>query len=158
MQSISLGVTGRTAWCWKPSRDWVLVDTGLGTEDVRHPFPRLSRLYANMLGIRFDPEQTAVRQLQRLGFSPSDVRHIVLTHLDFDHAGGLEDFPDAAVHLLAAEADSAIDNRRTFVARHRYRPMQWGDQRRWQRYSAQGEPWLVSRRFASCAGYPRIFC
>ena len=24
-----------------------------------------------------------------------DVRHIVLTHLDFDHAGGLDDFPDA---------------------------------------------------------------
>jgi glyoxylase-like metal-dependent hydrolase (beta-lactamase superfamily II) len=23
------------------------------------------------------------------------VRHIVLTHLDFDHAGGLEDFPEA---------------------------------------------------------------
>jgi glyoxylase-like metal-dependent hydrolase (beta-lactamase superfamily II) len=36
-------------------------------------------------------------QVQRLGFDPRDVRHIVLTHLDFDHAGGLDDFPHATV-------------------------------------------------------------
>jgi glyoxylase-like metal-dependent hydrolase (beta-lactamase superfamily II) len=35
---------------------------------------------------------------------PRDVRHIVLTHLDFDHAGGRDDFP-GAVHLLASERD-----------------------------------------------------
>ena len=30
-----------------------------------------------------------------------DVTDIVLTHLDFDHAGGLDDFPAATVHLRA---------------------------------------------------------
>lgn len=157
MDGFSHGVTGRlVCHCLvlESEQGLVLVDTGLGIEDVRHPFPRLSRLYANMLGIQFDPEQTAVRQLQRLGFSPSDVRHIVLTHLDFDHAGGLEDFPDAAVHLLAAEADAANDNRRTFVGRRRYRPMQWGDQRRWQRYSAGGEPWFGFEAVRELRGLP----
>ena len=43
-----------------------LVDTGLGLRDMREPFPRLSRLYANLLNIRFDPEQSAVRQVERL--------------------------------------------------------------------------------------------
>jgi len=37
----------------------------------------------------------------------SDVRHIVLTHLGFDHAGGLDDFPAATVHLLRQESDHA---------------------------------------------------
>ena len=33
------------------------------------------------------------------GFRREDVRHILVTHLDFDHAGGLPDFPDAVVHV-----------------------------------------------------------
>ena len=28
-----------------------------------------------------------------------DVRHIVITHLDVDHIGGLSDFPDARIHV-----------------------------------------------------------
>ena len=48
-----------------------------------------------------------MRQIQRLGFDPRDVRDIVLTHLDFDHAGGLCDFPEARVHLLGAELAGA---------------------------------------------------
>ncbi len=37
--------------------------------------------------------------MKRLGYSINDVRHIILTHLDLDHAGGLHDFPNAAVHV-----------------------------------------------------------
>ena len=36
---------------------------------------------------------------------------MVLTHLDFDHAGGLDDFPAATVHLLAEERDAAVARR-----------------------------------------------
>ena len=122
-------------------RGLVLVDTGLGLRDMESPFPRLSRLYANLLNIRFDAERSAVRQVERLGFAARDVRHIVLTHLDFDHAGGLDDFPEAVVHLLDAEADAALRHRRGFVAERRYRPQQWGDPSRWRRYWPQGEPW-----------------
>ena len=50
-----------------------------------------------------------------LGFSPDDVRHIVLTHLDFDHAGGIEDFPNARVHVLAREREAAERERRGFA-------------------------------------------
>jgi glyoxylase-like metal-dependent hydrolase (beta-lactamase superfamily II) len=134
----------------------VLVDTGLGLRDMREPFPRLSRLYANLLNIRFDPERSAVRQVERLGFAPRDVRHIVLTHLDFDHAGGLEDFPGATVHLLEVEADAALRRRRGFVAERRYRPQQWGDTSRWRRYRAGGggEPWFGFEAVRDLAGLP----
>ena len=84
----------------------VLVDTGFGLKDVDHPHTtpaRIPRLYRGLLNIKLSERQTAVRQIEALGFRREDVRHIVLTHLDFDHAGGIEDFPMAAVHLLEAE-------------------------------------------------------
>jgi glyoxylase-like metal-dependent hydrolase (beta-lactamase superfamily II) len=52
--------------------------------------------------------ETAVRQIEELGFGAADVRHIVLTHFDLDHIGGLADFPDAEVHLTAGEARGSV--------------------------------------------------
>jgi metal-dependent hydrolase (beta-lactamase superfamily II) len=52
------------------------------------PYSRLSPFFIHFNGIQFDRKYTAIDQLERLGFSARDVRHIVLTHLDFDHAGG----------------------------------------------------------------------
>ncbi len=86
----------------------VLVDTGLGLADVADPSGRLGREFTALVRPRQDPSETAVRRVEALGFSPADVRHIVLTHLDLDHAGGLADFPSATVHLLADEHDAAL--------------------------------------------------
>jgi glyoxylase-like metal-dependent hydrolase (beta-lactamase superfamily II) len=125
------------------SRDGlVLVDTGFGLEDVHHRRRRLSRAFLSLLSPELREELTAVRQVERLGFDPRDVRHVVLTHLDCDHAGGLDDFPWAAVHLLEAER-AAAEARRTPVDRMRYRPAQWGTRGQWRSYrSGEGEPWL----------------
>lgn len=120
----------------------VLVDTGYGSEDVRHPHPRLSKTFRALLNIQFRTEETALHQVRALGFSPADVRHIVLTHLDFDHAGGLEDFPNARVHVMEREREAAERRRRGFVARRRYRPVQWDDVRDWRTYAGSGEPWF----------------
>lgn len=85
---------------------------------------------------------TAVRQVERLGFAPGDVRHIVLTHLDFDHAGGLDDFPEAQVHLMALERDYAAQQK-TWLDRQRFRPQQWSSRARWQVYSPEhGQDWF----------------
>ena len=70
----------------------VLVDTGFGMRDVAQP-QRLSALFRIANRVRLRESDTALRQLEDLGFTAADVRHIVLTHLDFDHAGGIEDFP-----------------------------------------------------------------
>lgn len=126
----------------------VLVDTGIGTLDVTAPLPRLSRFFVSLLRPRLDMEETALHQIQRLGFSAGDVRHIILTHLDFDHAGGITDFPEATVHLLGAELDAARQ-RRTPLERARYRPLQWPPPSSWQPYRAEGEPWFG---FASVRG------
>ena len=120
----------------------VLIDTGLGLQDVRHPKARLSGFFLALLSPDFREETTAVRQVERLGFSPGDVRHIVLTHLDFDHAGGLDDFPEAQVHLMARERDYAAQQK-TWLDRQRFRPQQWSGQARWKVYSPEhGQDWF----------------
>ncbi len=120
----------------------VLVDTGLGLRDVAHPRARLSHFFLALLRPDFRAQMTAARQIARLGFDPRDVRHIVLTHLDFDHAGGLDDFPEAAVHLLANEREAAVAQK-TLLDRMRYRPQQWSSRDRWRVYkSGEGEPWF----------------
>lgn len=156
MDGISTGFRGRlVCLCLmiETGSGLVLVDTGLGLDDMRRPFPRLSRLNASLLNIRFDPEQSAVRQIERLGLAARDVRHIVLTHLDFDHAGGLMDFPEATVHVLADEAAAAV-RRAGFIGRQRYRPRQWGDPARWRRYRPQGEPWFGFEAVRDLEGLP----
>src|SRR5687768_3629561 len=109
----------------------VLVDTGLGTRDVANPRGRLSAFFLMLLDPDLREEMTAVRQVQKLGYDPRDVRHIVLTHLDFDHAGGLDDFPHASVHMLAAERDNALA-RPTWLDRQRFRPQQWNHRSQWR--------------------------
>jgi glyoxylase-like metal-dependent hydrolase (beta-lactamase superfamily II) len=120
----------------------VLVDTGYGLRDVERPRSRINPLFLSLMKPELTPEMTAFRQIQRLGFDPRDVRHIVLSHLDFDHAGGLDDFPAATVHLFSTELDSALA-RRTVLDRMRYRPQQWGTRAGWLAHAPdQGEDWL----------------
>jgi glyoxylase-like metal-dependent hydrolase (beta-lactamase superfamily II) len=156
MDGVSKGATGRlVCHCLLIETDQglVLIDTGLGRQDVSHPYPRLSRFYVDLLNIQLDPRETALGQIERLGYSARDVRHIILTHLDFDHAGGLEDFPEATVHLLSAELDAA-EHRKGFVSRRRYRPRQWDDVHHWQQYEAGGEPWFGFDAVRSLKGLP----
>jgi glyoxylase-like metal-dependent hydrolase (beta-lactamase superfamily II) len=132
----------------------ILVDTGLGTRDVDHPADRLSRFFLFLLRPDFRREMTALRQVEALGYDPKDVRHIVLTHLDFDHAGGLDDFPWARVHLLAAEREAA-ELQRTWLDRARYRPAQWSTRGAWRTYEiAAGERWFGFERVAELEGLP----
>jgi glyoxylase-like metal-dependent hydrolase (beta-lactamase superfamily II) len=120
----------------------VLIDTGLGLRDVMDPQSRLSRFFLALLSPEFREDMTAVRQIEQLGFRREDVRHIVLTHLDFDHAGGLDDFPEATVHLLGAERDYAF-KQKTWLDRQRFRPQQWSTKNGWRTYAAgDGDRWF----------------
>ena len=132
----------------------VLIDTGFGLNDVLAPRPRLSAFFLALLSPDFRAEMTALRQVERLGFQAADVRHIVLTHLDFDHAGGLDDFPHATVHLLQRERDAALAQR-SWLDRQRYRPAQWQDRSRWRVYApGAGEPWFGFEAVRGLEGLP----
>ncbi|WP_322964516.1 MBL fold metallo-hydrolase [Sphingomonas fuzhouensis] len=136
----------------------VLVDTGFGLRDVAHPHrrpdPRIPIAWRAMLNIRLREEETAIRQIEALGHRAQDVRHIVLTHLDFDHAGGLEDFPNATVHVMRREYDDAAGPHAGIVARNRWRTPQWDEVDRWQRYGASGESWFGFDAVRDLVGLP----
>ena len=130
-----------------------LIDTGLGTRDVRDPRGRISGFFLGLNRIRFDPRETAVAQIRRLGLDPGDVRHIVLTHLDFDHCGGIDDFPQATVHLFEPESRNAR-LRQGPLARLRFRPQQWQDSGPWREYPVAGERWFGFETVRALHGLP----
>ncbi|MFJ6779039.1 MBL fold metallo-hydrolase [Streptomyces yangpuensis] len=87
----------------------VLVDTGLGTADLRRPDRSLGADWVAHARPVLDPQESALHQVARLGYDPRDVRHIVLTHLHRDHTGGLADFPHARVHVHPDEYRAVTD-------------------------------------------------
>ena len=120
----------------------ILVDTGMGLRDVHDPRSRLSAFFLGLVSPDFREEMTAIRQVERMGFDPRDVRDIVLTHLDFDHAGGLDDFPHARVHLMTREREYA-EQQKTWMDRQRFRPQQWSTRGQWHTYAgSSGESWM----------------
>jgi glyoxylase-like metal-dependent hydrolase (beta-lactamase superfamily II) len=117
----------------------VLVDSGFGLADIADPARRIGP-FRHVIRPLLDPAETAIRQVERLGFDPRDVRHILLTHFDIDHIGGLSDFPWAQVHLSAAEALGALHHP-SFAERQRYNPLQWAHRPAIVEQAPGGESW-----------------
>lgn len=118
----------------------VLVDTGIGVEDVRDT-KRLGAFFGPAMAIDATKTQMpALPQIETLGFRREDVRHIVLTHVDFDHAGGMPDFPAAKVHVHVTEKEAALA-RSSFKGKARYRSPHWAHGPLWETYEGVGEPW-----------------
>lgn len=118
----------------------VLVDTGLGTGDVTRP-AQLGRMFNLVTRPQLRLDETALHQVQALGFKPSDVRDIVVTHLDLDHAGGLPDFPEARVHVFAPEKQAATQ-RLSAAERGRYRPAHFAHNPNWVVHETDGDQWF----------------
>ena len=89
----------------------VVVDTGL--------HPELARSKERLRGLAslFEPHlapdgvDALGTVLPRAGFEPAAVTHVVLTHLHFDHAGGLRDLPNATVVVQSREWAELGDGR-----------------------------------------------
>ena len=113
-----------------------MIDTGIGLRDVADPLGRFGRPLIDAVGFQFDEADTAIRQLERRGVAPEEVKHVVLTHLDCDHAGGLADFPAARVHV-AAEELAALR-----AGDPRYLPIQFEHGPRWSLHPRSTTQWF----------------
>jgi N-acyl homoserine lactone hydrolase len=65
----------------------------------------IGRLMGRSIVMRAD--QTVAAQLRGRGIAPGDIRLIVMTHLHFDHASALADFPGATVIVAKLEWKAA---------------------------------------------------
>lgn len=116
----------------------VLVDAGFGSRDCDQP----ARLGPTRCIIRpvLRQEETAARQVERLGFQRGDVTHIVITHFDMDHIGGISDFPNAQVHATSAETLGAM-RPPTLSEKIRFRAAQWAHGPKSVEHTPDGEAW-----------------
>jgi glyoxylase-like metal-dependent hydrolase (beta-lactamase superfamily II) len=118
----------------------ILVDTGLGTGDVLDP-GRLGMGFHAFIRPKLVLEETALHQIRDLGLDPRDVRHLIPTHLDLDHAGALSDFPQAEVHVFAKELQAAL-TRPSLREKTRYVPAQWAHGPKWSPHGVDGDRWM----------------
>jgi glyoxylase-like metal-dependent hydrolase (beta-lactamase superfamily II) len=103
-----------------PTAGPILVDTGLHASVPGRPADSLGPV-ARLLDIRMTPEQAIPAQLEALGVDPHAVGAVVMTHLHYDHASGVSQFPQATFVVARAEWDAAAGG----GAKDGYRPRQF---------------------------------
>jgi glyoxylase-like metal-dependent hydrolase (beta-lactamase superfamily II) len=71
-----------------------VVDTGFNNEDF-------GKVLGDTFGVSdWQPPEVVMK---RIGFDPADVDTVILTHNHFDHAGGVDFFPNAHVYIQSRE-------------------------------------------------------
>lgn len=132
----------------------VLIDSGFSQNDLKNRFSRLGAMSISM-GEDFKPENSVFRQVQRLGFKPEDVQHIVLTHMDPDHMGGVEDFPWAQVHVSETEYNEVQKLMKTTRGKNRFHLDRFQHPIQWNLYSEnRSESWKNLKAISSLKGLP----
>ena len=84
----------------------LLFDTGLGSR-IDEEFAEMPWWLRPFLA--YEKESTVRDQLAAAGVDPDGVRRVVLSHLHWDHASGIEDFPHAEVWTTRAEHVWALE-------------------------------------------------
>lgn len=132
--------TPKSKWLWLPvfsyliehPRALILFDTGWhrdmspnGTYDKRAQIKSLgSWLLYNVNQGRIAQGEAIDEQLARLGFKPSDIDYVLLSHLDCDHANGLKLVKDAK-HILVSQAEMDGTKKKGFQIRIRFQQRWW---------------------------------
>jgi len=102
-----------------PSAGPFLVDTGLHPSIASRPAENLGRLVANFSKPELEPGKDLPSQLRARGIDAKSIDLVVMTHLHFDHASGMSEFPGATFVLTEAEWIAATTESRPFM--HGYR-------------------------------------
>ena len=86
-----------------------LFDAGLHADVGNADDPYRKALQSQDLHVTFGPHETVTACLERLDVDPARVRYVVLSHLHFDHAGGLHQVPNATLVIQKDEWAAGAD-------------------------------------------------
>jgi N-acyl homoserine lactone hydrolase len=90
-----------------PDGNVIVYDTGFNQNINRDPNGYLG-FFASVIGrFAMADGQALAAQMRKAGIDPARVTQVVLSHLHFDHAGGIEDFPGAEVVVSYSERSRA---------------------------------------------------
>jgi N-acyl homoserine lactone hydrolase len=120
-------LTGANAWelpcpaflLRHPGVGAILVDTGLHASIASDPRENFGRLGARFANATLEPGEDVPAQLRARGLDPRDVRVVVMTHLHFDHASAISEFPSSTFVVSAAEWHAASTDRRPLLRGYR---------------------------------------
>jgi glyoxylase-like metal-dependent hydrolase (beta-lactamase superfamily II) len=110
-----------------PTAGPILVDTGLHADVATDAASNLGRRTAGMNRIRMRPEQAVPAQLRERGVDPAALAFVLMTHMHYDHASGVSQFPQATFVVDRAEWEAFagggfLQGYRHALAEH---PVQW---------------------------------
>jgi len=86
----------------------VLFDSGAHPSLATDPRARLGD-EADNWEIKMGPEDGVLDHLGKVGLGPGDISHVIHSHLHYDHAGGIEFFPDTPIVVQRDELAFAHD-------------------------------------------------
>ena len=94
-----------------PGAGPILIDTGLHPSVAIDPAQNFGALWSRLLAFTFTEDQPVSRQIERLGSGRHDIGVVVMTHLHWDHASAVSEFPDATFVVDGAEWAAATTGR-----------------------------------------------
>jgi glyoxylase-like metal-dependent hydrolase (beta-lactamase superfamily II) len=129
----SLKVTGlftprSKGWWWvpcpaflitHPTAGHVLIDTSLHPSIAAKPRENFGRLAAWYARSRIEPGRDLPAQLRERSADPRAIRLVVMTHLHYDHASGISEFPASTFVLSRAEWVAATTGSRPILRGYR---------------------------------------
>lgn len=89
-----------SAFLIKHHNDYLLFDTGLG-QQIDAQYQQGMPLWWRPFFTYDKPVVSARTQLDKAGMPP--LKRVILSHSHWDHAGGVQDFPEARIGIAAAE-------------------------------------------------------
>jgi glyoxylase-like metal-dependent hydrolase (beta-lactamase superfamily II) len=101
----------------------VLIDTGFHTSVASKPRENFGAFASWYAKPRVDQDKTLAVQLRDRGIEPRNLRYVVMTHLHFDHASGMAEFPNSTFIISADEWEAATSGSRP--ALRGYRPQHY---------------------------------
>jgi len=92
-----------------PGAGAFLVDTGLDPRLIDNPRQSVGAVASRFYAIRMTSDQAASELVRSAGVDPEAIELIVMTHMHFDHAGGVAQFPKATFAVSEQEWRVAND-------------------------------------------------
>jgi N-acyl homoserine lactone hydrolase len=120
--------TPRSRWSWAPVPAYlithptagpILVDTAFHGSVAARPAANLGRVMARLSRARVKPGRDIPSQLRDRGIDARKLGTVILTHLHFDHASGVSEYPTATFLLSQQEWDAFTSVKRPITEGYR---------------------------------------